>query len=112
MVAVSSGSTGQPSFFPRSITDEFQIATRFEQIFYDSFQADQRCTLAFVCFALGTWVGGMHTANCYHHVAIKGYPITVITPGNQKAEIFRVVEALPLALAKLFYLAIRPFSKM
>jgi phenylacetate-CoA ligase len=57
-VAVSSGSTGQPTFWPRFITDELSIARRFEQAFYDSFRADERSTLAVVCFALGTWVGG------------------------------------------------------
>lgn len=111
MIAVSSGSTGQPSFFPRSIIDEFQIATRFEQIFYDSFQADQRRTLAIVCFALGTWVGGMYTANCCRHVANKGYPISVITPGNQKAEIFRVVQALAPEFDQVVLLGYPPFLK-
>jgi phenylacetate-CoA ligase len=111
MVAVSSGSTGQPSFFPRSMIDEFQIATRFEQIFYDSFQADQRRTLAIVCFALGTWVGGMYTANCCRHVASKGYPITVITPGNQKTEIFRVFEALAPEFDQVVLLGYPPFLK-
>lgn len=111
MIAVSSGSTGQPSFFGRSLIDEFQIATRFEQIFYDSFQADQRRTLAIVCFALGTWVGGMYTANCCRHVASKGYPITVITPGNQKAEIFRVVQALAPEFDQVVLLGYPPFLK-
>lgn len=111
MIAVSSGSTGQPSFFPRSITDEFAIATRFEQIFYDSFQADQRRTLAIVCFALGTWVGGMYTANCCRHLASKGYPITVITPGNQKAEIFRVLQALAPEFDQVVLLGYPPFLK-
>ena len=36
-IAVSSGSTGKPTFWARFITDELQIATRFEQIFHDSF---------------------------------------------------------------------------
>jgi phenylacetate-CoA ligase len=111
MIAVSSGSTGQPSFFPRSLTDEFAIATRFEQIFHDSFQADQRRTLAVVCFALGTWVGGMYTANCCRHVANKGYPITVITPGNQKAEIFRVIQALAPEFDQVVLLGYPPFLK-
>lgn len=57
MIAVSSGSTGEPTFWPRFVTDEFPIATRFEQVFHDSFNADRRRTLAVVCFALGTWVG-------------------------------------------------------
>jgi phenylacetate-CoA ligase len=111
MIAVSSGSTGTPSFFGRSLSDEFAIATRFEQIFYDSFHADERRTLAIVCFALGTWVGGMYTANCCRHVASKGYPITVITPGNQKAEIFRVVQALAPEFDQTVLLGYPPFLK-
>ena len=94
MIAVSSGSTGTPCFWPRFVTDELQIAWRFEQIFHDSFRADERKTLAVICFALGTWVGGMYTAACCRHLAAKGYPITVITPGNNKYEILRVVQEL------------------
>jgi phenylacetate-CoA ligase len=32
-IAVSSGSTGKPTFWPRFFTDELHITTRFEQIF-------------------------------------------------------------------------------
>ena len=74
MMAVSSGSTGAPCFWPRFVTDEIEIATRFEQVFYGSFRADERRTLAIVCFTLGTWVGGMYTAACCRHLAAKGDP--------------------------------------
>jgi phenylacetate-CoA ligase len=111
MIAVSSGSTGQPGFWPRSLTDELQIATRFEQIFQDSFQADQRRTLAVICFALGTWVGGMYTANCCRHLATKGYPITVITPGNNKTEILRVIQSLVPEFDQVVLLGYPPFLK-
>ncbi|MBM0744964.1 phenylacetate--CoA ligase family protein (plasmid) [Phormidium sp. CLA17] len=111
MIAVSSGSTGQPSFWARSLADEFQIATRFEQIFHDSFQADQRRTLAIVCFALGTWVGGMYTANCCRHLASKGYPLTLITPGNNKPEILRVVQTLAPQFEQVILLGYPPFLK-
>ncbi len=33
-IAVSSGSTGNPTFWLRFISDEYEIATRFEQIFH------------------------------------------------------------------------------
>lgn len=111
MIAVSSGSTGQPSFWARSLIDEFQVATRFEQVFHDNFQADQRRTLAVICFALGTWVGGMYTANCCRHLASKGYPITVITPGNNKTEILRVVAALASEFDQVVLLGYPPFLK-
>ena len=59
MVAVSSGSSGTPTYWFRSVLDERAVAARFEQVFRDSFRADERSTLAVICFALGSWVGGM-----------------------------------------------------
>lgn len=111
MLAVSSGSTGTPTFWPRSLVDELGVAVRFEQVFHDSFEADRRRTLAVVCFALGTWVGGMYTASCCRHLAAKGYPITVVTPGNNKAEILRVVEALSPSFDQVVLLGYPPFIK-
>lgn len=111
MVAVSSGSTGKPTFWPRFVTDELSIATRFEQIFHDSFHADERKTLAVVCFALGTWVGGLYTMGCCRHLATKGYPITIIAPGNNKDEIFRVVQELGPHFDQVVMLGYPPFLK-
>ncbi|MGH3989149.1 MAG: phenylacetate--CoA ligase family protein [Pseudonocardiaceae bacterium] len=111
MVAVSSGSTGEPTFWPRSVADEFAVTARFEQVFHDSFGADRRATLAVVCFALGTWVGGMYTAGCCRHLAAKGYPITVITPGSDVEEILRVVTALGPQFEQVVLLGYPPFLK-
>jgi phenylacetate-CoA ligase len=111
MIAVSSGSTGKPAFWPRSLTDELQIATRFEQIFHDSFHADTCRTLAVICFTLGTWVGGMYTTSCCRYLASKGYPITVITPGNNPAEILRIVQELGPAFGQVVLLGYPPFLK-
>lgn len=111
MVAVSSGSTGKPTFWPRFMSDELPIAVRFEQVFHDSFQADRRRTLAVVCFALGTWVGGMFTAACCRYLAAKGYPITVVTPGNNRDEIWRVARELAPAFEQTVLLGYPPFLK-
>ena len=111
MIAVSSGSTGEPTFWPRSLADEFAVAIRFEQVFHDSFAADRRTTLAVVCFALGTWVGGMYTASCCRHLAAKGYPITVVTPGSNVEEILRVVTALGPQFEQVVLLGYPPFLK-
>jgi phenylacetate-CoA ligase len=111
MIAVSSGSTGEPTFWPRSVVDEFAVATRFEQVFHDSFDAGHRTTLAVVCFALGSWVGGMYTASCCRHLATKGYPITVVTPGSVVEEILRVVTALGPQFEQVVLLGYPPFLK-
>ena len=111
IIAASSGSTGKPTFWPRFFSDELAITIRFEQIFHDSFFADTRRTLAVVCFTLGTWVGGLFTTNCCRYLASKGYPITVIAPGNNKEEIFRVVQELGGAFEQVVLLGYPPFIK-
>ncbi len=111
MIAVSSGSTGQPTIWPRSVTDELAIAARFEQVFADSFAAGERTTLAVVCFPLGTWVGGLFTLACVRHLAAKGYPITAVAPGNNKAEILRVIPELAPHCDQTVLLGYPPFVK-
>ena len=111
MMAASSGSTGEPTLWPRSVIDELKMATRFEQIFLDSFEADGKSTLAIVCFSLGTCVGGMYTASCCRYLAQKGYPITVITPGNRKEEILRLVKRVGGAFEQVVLLGYPPFLK-
>lgn len=110
-IAVSSGSTGQATFWPRSLNHEAEIAMRFEQVFRDSFQAHQHSTLAIVCFALGNWVGGLFTTSCCWHLAAKGYPLMTATPGNNKAEIFRVVRELAPDFEQIVLLGYPPFIK-
>jgi phenylacetate-CoA ligase len=110
-VAVSSGSTGEPAVWPRFVSDEMATAWRFEQVLSDAMGAAGRRTLSVVCFALGSWVGGMYTTAACRHVAAKGYPITVVTPGNNKAEILRVVRALAPSFDQTVLFGYPPFLK-
>ena len=111
IVAASSGSTGPSTFWPRTIQDEHASTARFEQIFCEAFEADRKRTLAVVCFPLGTWVGGMFTASSCRQLASKGYPVTTVTPGNQRSEIFRVVKALSPMFEQTVLLGYPPFLK-
>jgi phenylacetate-CoA ligase len=109
--AVSSGSTGEPTFWPRAQADEFPVAVRFEQVFHDAFRAHEKRTLAVVCFALGTWVGGMFTSACMRHLSAKGYPVVTATPGNKIDEILRVVQRLAPQFEQTVLLGYPPFLK-
>ena len=111
MVAVSSGSSGTPTVWPRSVLDERAVAARFEQVFRDGFLAGERRTLAVICFALGSWVGGMYTAAACRHLAAKGYPVTVVTPGNDVAEILRVIAELGPLFDQVVLAGYPPFVK-
>lgn len=109
--AVSSGSTGEPTFWPRSAMDEYPVAVRFEQVFRDAFKAHERKTLAVVCFAMGTWVGGMFTTFCLRALAEKGYRLMIVTPGNKPDEILRNVERLAPDFEQTVLLGYPPFLK-
>lgn len=111
MIAVSSGSTGSPMFWPRSQADELDVSYRFEQVFRDSFRAHERSTLAVVCFAMGTWVGGMYSAQSCRYLSAKGYSISSVTPGNNKLEIFRVIQELGPYYDQVVLLGYPPFLK-
>jgi phenylacetate-CoA ligase len=110
-IALSSGSTGEATYFPRSAEHELAVSWRFEQVFRDAFKAHERRTLAVVCFPLGTWVGGMYTQACCRHLARKGYPLLVVTPGNQPADILRNVRELGPLYQQVVLLGYPPFIK-
>jgi phenylacetate-CoA ligase len=111
MIAMSSGSTGKPLAWPRSIEHELEVATRFELIFARGFDACRRSTLVVICFAMGSWVGGMYTAQCCRYLAQKGYPLTLVTPGNNPTEILRVIEELGQHFDQLVLAGYPPFLK-
>lgn len=111
MLAVSSGSTGEPTIWPRSVASEIGTLRRFEQVLVRAFRADTKRTLAVVCFALGSWVGGMYTTSACRQLGAKGSPITVVTPGNNIAEILRIVPKLAPLFEQVVLLGYPPFLK-
>jgi phenylacetate-CoA ligase len=56
-------------------------------------------------------VGGLYTTDCCRHLAAKGYPITVVAPGSNKAEIYRVLAALGPQFEQTVLLGYPPFLK-
>ncbi|MEV0899993.1 phenylacetate--CoA ligase family protein [Actinoplanes sp. NPDC049802] len=111
MVALSSGSSGRATVWPRSERDEKPVIARFAQVFRDGFGADRRSTLAVVCFALGNWVGGMYTVAACRNLSAAGFPVTVAAPGNDIDEILRVVGEVGGHFEQVVLLGYPPFVK-
>lgn len=109
--AVSSGSTGQPTLWPRNVQDELVVAYEFERILKWNFDAHKRSTLAVICFALGTWVGGLYTTAICRYLAQKGLPVSVIAPGNNVTEILRVIPELGRQFEQVILFGYPPFVK-
>lgn len=110
-VSVSSGSTGVPTFWMRDAQDEINISERFEQILTECFVPVAESNLCVICFPLGTWVGGMFTTNCVRFLSMKGYKLTLVTPGNNKEEILRVIKDFAGNFERVILFGYPPFLK-
>jgi phenylacetate-CoA ligase len=94
VVSTTSGSTGEPFYFPRTDLQDQQYAITAELYLRENFQIHQKKTLYIDAFAMGAWIGGLFTYEAVHRVAQKGYALTIITPGINKAEVINSVKQL------------------
>lgn len=111
MVSVSSGSTGEPFFWPRGERQDIEGADMHERIYRDIFQTDKKSTLVVVCFSMGTWIAGTFTTACTVEVARRGYKINTITPGLEKEEILKTIKNLAPKYDQLVLAGYPPFIK-
>ncbi len=87
----TSGSTGKPTYFARSFEVDERSSFIHELIFRTSSLKEDKSTLVIVCFGMGVWIGGLITYQAFELMGRRGYPISVITPGINKAEIIKAL---------------------
>ncbi len=94
VISATSGSTGEPFYFPRTdIQDEYYALTA-ELYLRSNFGIDKKTTLYIDAFAMGAWIGGLFTYEAVKKVAEKGYSLSIITPGINKHEVINEVRRL------------------
>lgn len=94
IISCSSGSTGDPFFWPRSSHIELETTYIYELFLRYFFDIDKLSTLLINGFSMGLYVAGTFTLNCCMRLAQKGYPLTIITPGVNKEEYLRIAQRL------------------
>ena len=92
--ATSSGSTGTPLFWPRSVPQEIDGAKVHELLFDKVFDVRNKKTLFINSFGLGNWIAGMFTEMCLYLLRLKNIPFTLASPGYNEEETFKVVKEL------------------
>lgn len=91
----TSGSTGEPFYFPRSNFQDQQYSVTAEMYLLNNFQIDKKTTLYVDGFAMGAWIGGLFTYQAVKNVAERGnYNLSIITPGINKQEIIKAIRNL------------------
>lgn len=79
--STSSGSSGRPTYWPRSLGSIEQNADLHARLFRRCFDSHHRSTLVIVAFALGNWIAATFTEMGASTIARRGFPLSVITPG-------------------------------
>lgn len=107
----TSGSTGEPFYFPRTRTIDIQ-SSFFHEMFLRSSGIDKKkSTLVIDCFGMGVWIGGLITYQAFKHVSERGYNLTLITPGINKHEIFQALRNIGPHYDQIILCGYPPFMK-
>lgn len=94
VVAVSSGTMGEPKFWPRGSYQEYEAAIIHELLYKCFFNIDRYKTLMIIGFPMGIYVSGIATTIPTWLISQKGYDITMLTVGGNKVEILKAVKAM------------------
>lgn len=95
VISTTSGSTGEPYYFPRTSIQDDMYAKTAELYLINNFNIDKKTTLYIDGFAMGAWIGGLFTYQAIKQISEKGkYALSIITPGIFKKEIINAVKHL------------------
>lgn len=91
----TSGSTGEPVYFVRGQRLDWQYSVILERFLRARMGERDGATLVIVCFGMGLWIGGVITYKGFELAAQRNnFPVSVITPGLNKKEIFNALKKL------------------
>lgn len=111
VLTATSGSTGEPFYIPRT-DDVHEAATLFHRLFVDRSGLDpKKPTLVVVCFGMGVWIGGILTYEAFRRISEREWPLTVITPGVNKKEIFDAIKHVGPSHQQIILCGYPPFIK-
>lgn len=112
VISSTSGTTGEPYYFPRGAEQDAQYALMAELYLRDNFQIHKKKTLYIVAFPMGAWIGGLFTYEALRRVAeSRKYDLSIITPGIHKQEVINAVRQLGDKFDQIIIGAYAPFLR-
>lgn len=93
--SATSGSTGEPYYFPRTVKQDLYYALTAEMYLRNNFEIEKKRTLYINGFALGIWIGGIFTYQAVKHILEKNkFDLSLISSGANKEEMFKTLKKL------------------
>ena len=94
IVAVSSGTSGEPTLWPRGGNQEFEAVLTHELLYTELFEIDRYRTLMIIGFPMGMYVSGVATSIPSFLAATKHPKLTIATVGNNKEAVLKLVHSM------------------
>jgi len=91
--AMSSGTSGTPTLWPRGASQESEAALIHDFLFTELLEIDRYRTLLIIGFPMGIYVSGIATAIPAFNVSLDHPNLTIATIGNNKDAILDLVRA-------------------
>jgi len=112
VISTTSGSTGEPFYFPREESQIWQYAGTAEMYLRTNFQIHKQSTLYIDAFPMGAWIGGLFTYEAVRLIAQRGnYKLSIITVGIDKKEIIKSVKKFGKEFDQIIIGCYGPFLK-
>lgn len=107
----TSGSTGEPYYFPRNEKLSLQYSYLIEDYLkYSSYGRGK--TLVLIGFGMGVWIGGVITLRAFEMAAQRlKTPIAILPTGYNKIEIFKALKRLSPQYEQTVLIGYPPFIK-
>ncbi|MCK5026789.1 MAG: hypothetical protein KAS07_00055 [Candidatus Pacebacteria bacterium] len=107
----TSGSTGEPTYFPRGEEQDWQYEHIAELFLRNQFDIHNKKTLGIIGFALGIWIGGVFTYKNFNTIAKKGYPLALAPVGTNKDIFLKTLKELGDDFEQIILMGYPPFIK-
>jgi phenylacetate-CoA ligase len=108
----TSGSTGEPYYFPRFEKIDKEYSVLVEYYLSQNKTSLKGPTLVVICFGMGIWIGGVITYQAFEFTSREnGHPISIITPGTNKEEVLNCLERLAPNFSQTILIGYPPFIK-
>jgi phenylacetate-CoA ligase len=110
-ISSTSGSTGEPAYFPRGEAQDACHAYVHELFLAKQFGVDRKRTLGVIGFGLGPWIGGLLTYKTLNGYARKGYRLALAPVGPNVETSLRMIERFGAEYEQVLLSGYPPFVK-
>lgn len=110
-ISATSGSTGEPFYFPRGEEQDHQYEYLSEIFLKNQFQIDKKTTLGIIGFGLGIWIGGIFTYKNFNKISEKGLNLTLAPVGNNIDTYLNVIKKFGHLYDQIILMGYAPFIK-